>query len=502
MAAVCDAQQGATEPQQQATATIQVQTRLVVLDVVVTDKHGEMRNDLKQEDFTVTEDGTPQRILNFEPPAAHVLPPGLPIHSTAELEERAPQAPVNVVVLDELNTRFEDMAYARYALKKYLTAQPGELQTPTMLIAVSAHRLQVLKDYSQDREAILAALQHHLAAYPWHLDSGTDRIRQLALSLGALEQVAQATAGHPAHKNLLWIGHGFPGITLAGGNMDQSSADGITTAVQQALNMLRDSRITLYTVDPTALSSSVTVRIDADSAFADEGTAAADPFAGDVQFTALAAATGGKSFFSRNDVDREIAESARDGANFYTLTYKPTGGSDAAQPYRRIRIKFRKPHLAASFRDGYYTRNAPAPVLAAKRTAYDIDSATENTMVYTGLSVSAIAKPGAPGVYLIGVPQRELVWADDSDKQITHLKVAAATFNARGKILSRVSEDLTEHRPIANITRRTGLARMEILAPPGAGATRIRFVVLAEGGAIGTVDVMLPERPNDGAQRR
>jgi len=89
--------------------SLQVQSRLVVLDVVVTDRAGAIRDDLKAEDFHISEDGIEQKIVNFEIPSAHIIPAKNPIFSTADLDKRAPQSPVNIVVLDELNTTFQDM---------------------------------------------------------------------------------------------------------------------------------------------------------------------------------------------------------------------------------------------------------------------------------------------------------------------------------------------------------------------------------------------------------
>src|ERR1700738_4788255 len=123
--------------------TINVKARLVTLDIVVTDRTGRLRNDLKGDDFQITEDGVRQTITSFEPPSAHTLPIGRPIESTVGLEHSAPQSPVDIVVLDELNTGFQDMAFARYALKKYLNAQPAQFQAPTILIAVSHEKLIV-----------------------------------------------------------------------------------------------------------------------------------------------------------------------------------------------------------------------------------------------------------------------------------------------------------------------------------------------------------------------
>src|SRR6476469_8945624 len=66
--------------------TLRTNTRLVVVDVVATDSKGQPVSDLKASDFTVLEDGKPQKIsgFNFEHPGAtsaqvlHVnLPPSI-----------------------------------------------------------------------------------------------------------------------------------------------------------------------------------------------------------------------------------------------------------------------------------------------------------------------------------------------------------------------------------------------------------------------------------------
>jgi VWFA-related protein len=486
------AQQPAAQTAPAQTQTLHVTTQLVVLDVVVTAKDSALRTDLRKDDFHVTEDGVPQKILYFEPPSAHHVPAGIAIHSTAELNAQAPQAPVTVVVLDELNTRFEDMGYARYALEKYLNAQPSQLSAPTMLLAVSAERLQVLSDYTQDRAVILNALKKHLANYPWELQRNLNRIRQMVQSLGALEQVAQATAGHPGHKNLLWVGHGFPGVELSNPNIDAAAAQGLKAAVEQAVDMLRDDRMTLYTIDPAALSSTVSQTTDDDSGpLGDIVDPATDPFVGDVNFIALAKATGGKSFFSRNDVDAEIGESARDGLNYYTIAYRPAKQSDATQAYRKIRVTFTQPGLHAGLRDGYYTADSARDNPAVNRATYDIDAAVENTLVYTGLDVHAVARPDTPGDYVVGVPEVQLTWQDEADGQSSRLTIAAADIDAKGKVLRRITNDLTARRPAGPVAAPASeLVRSELKLPLVPGTKRLRIVVRAANGRIGSTDLV------------
>jgi VWFA-related protein len=101
---------------------LKVTAQNVVLDVVVTDRNGHNVQGLTKNDFTVYEDKDEQTIRSFE----EVSPkPGqvVAVNSTAELDKVEPDAPVSILVIDELTSRFEDLAFTRYSIKKYLGEQ-------------------------------------------------------------------------------------------------------------------------------------------------------------------------------------------------------------------------------------------------------------------------------------------------------------------------------------------------------------------------------------------
>jgi VWFA-related protein len=187
-------------PQSPEAPALSITTRLVVLDVVVTDKSGHIVPGLSEKDFTVLEDKRPQTLRSFEGMEQHRLLPGVEIHSTSDLA-KVPESPVTILVLDELNTRFEDMSFARQALEAFLNRQPAVLNQPTTLDVVNNTRFQVLEDYTLDRQALLVALKNHFPEYPWRLmhsgKGGPGTAERLAMSLGSLEQIAEASAGHP-----------------------------------------------------------------------------------------------------------------------------------------------------------------------------------------------------------------------------------------------------------------------------------------------------------------
>jgi VWFA-related protein len=189
--------------------TLQVKAQEIVLDLVVTDSKGEPITGLKRYDFQVFEDNVPQAIDSLIPPVSRMTPRPA-IHSTAELDRMEPDAPVTLIVLDEINTRFQDEAFARYSLKRFLDRQGETLEQPTLLAAVDLNRLTLLSDYTTTKEDLLTALDRHFTVNPWRTEGTSWQVEQFDASFMALLEIADATSGHPGHKSLLWIGRGFP----------------------------------------------------------------------------------------------------------------------------------------------------------------------------------------------------------------------------------------------------------------------------------------------------
>jgi VWFA-related protein len=157
--------------QQPDVPTLNVSSRIVLLDVVVTDKQGRPVTDLKQSDFAVYEDKLPQKISSFEVPSVHELPV---VSSTTELinpddPKSFGQSPVTVLVLDELNTHFEDSSFAVRSVRQYLESRPALLAQPTMLLIVADNRFHMIQNFTQDREALLKALREQSVHYAWKL---------------------------------------------------------------------------------------------------------------------------------------------------------------------------------------------------------------------------------------------------------------------------------------------------------------------------------------------
>jgi len=470
--------------------TITRNVSLVVLDGVVVDAKGNPVTDLKKEEFHITEDDQPQQVRNFEVPGQNTPAPSVTIESTADLDHLAPRAPVNIVLLDEFNTRFEDMAFARYSLKKWLEKQPDKLDTPTMLIAVDLQHFTVLRDYTQNKDEIITALDKHFVAYPWQTHQFAWVAERYATAFLTLRRVAEASVGHFGHKNMIWLGRGFPTLDRSRVSIDDSKH--LQSAVQTTVNELRDARVTLYTIDPAGVMTDPGVYGNAARLFA--------PFGGDPDFGSLARATGGRNLYGRNDVDAEIGTSIRDGSSLYTLTYRPTNPTYDITKFRHIKVTVDRPGLIYITRQGYYPDANPSRPAAdgkiGSRLASELINANNSNMVYDAVRFTVNASPTDENAFTFHIEPRGMSWyfTDGTKPRYTRLIIIGTSFDKKGKELKQTANRLEFKAPMS--APATGHLEIPLKFPftltPDPKAVRARFVVRVESsGRMGTADLTL-----------
>jgi VWFA-related protein len=484
-------------------STLKVTTRIVVLDVVVTSKKGRLIDaPLSKDDFTIYEDRVPQTIRSFEIPSDHAMPAvaaGQAVVNSAADLKKIGDAPVAILVLDELNSKFEDMSYSRQMMIKYLQEQPRVLNQPTVLMIAMNTSFQQVHDYTQDRDALIDVVKHHMPEYPWRMmngGGGPAAVERTAQVLAALQQIAQASSGTAGRKNLIWVGNGFPTADLAGLPPDQ--ADLIEAAIRRCTARMLAARMTMYTINPMAGSNSTIDVVDPenmDQASAMEAPAP-DPFdQGTASFAAMATRTGGIAFMGRNDLNNVIAEGVAKGERYYTMSYSPTNKSEEAQKYRSIRIEMKDKNLRATTRDGYYPETVGDlnplvdKTMDSKQVTanlrLDLSSALTSTISYNGLAVTA--EKSAGGMYTVKVGEQGIGWSDPGPDGSQHEEatVAVAWYDARGKVLGHVARELTCPRG----TTGAG-ATFQLPVTVSGNPVRLRVVVRdATNGKMGTVDL-------------
>jgi len=477
--------------------TLHVTTREVVLDIVVTDKRGNFVDGLKKDDFTVLEDKVQQRVVYFQPPSSHTIPPDTSeVRSTADLRNIG-NAPVTILVLDELNTAFADMAFARGALEKWLRRQPAKLQQPTVLLVASDEKFALLHDYTQDRDALLSVLEKHFPSYPYRMSKGgsigPDAGARMAMSLGSLMQIAEASGGTPGRKNIIWIGVGFPALMLD--DVSGTKEEEITQAAVRTIEVMLKARATLNVIDPTEMSDhSIDMNNPENLSLGTLQSLQAPTSAtqsGYLNFNTFAPATGGILYAGRNDVDRQIEQAINNGANYYTISYSPANKNENDAQFRNISVLMRDPRLTATTRTGYYPEartnsNAiPAPP-STHDLAFDLVSAALSSVVYNGLRIEGVASPNG---FKLTIPLADLqTHRSNNGQDIVEVTVMQVCFDAKNKVLSHQAFELSSIISADNLRQ-----RQVVFAVPGekvpAGTKHIRFVVRdAVNEKIGTFD--------------
>jgi VWFA-related protein len=347
---VAFAQQSASPSADSGQPVVKVATRLVVLSVVVTDKTGNPITGLTKDDFRILENDQPQAIASFEPAAEFASSAAPEPAATPALPDvNAP--PQAALVLDQLNTKSEDLMFAAEEIRAFLRAQPPHLSQPTSLYSLTKRGLELLATPTQDRDSLLAVFKKSIVELPPHtlesggVQGGADR---LLAALLALDEMALSSAHQKGRKNIIWIGNGIP--ILSAGGVDLSNRARFLDWVHYTVNWLQESQTTVYTVDPRGLEvAPETLALDFGSAIVPQTGLTLS----DLVFESLAPESGGAIFRRRNDVDVAIATALRDGFSSYTLSYYPRNNKwDSA--FRSIRVVVNGTGLTARTQRGYY----------------------------------------------------------------------------------------------------------------------------------------------------
>jgi VWFA-related protein len=398
--------------------TIRTYSNLVVIDVVVTDSQGNPVRGLKGSDFTLTEDKQPQTVRHFEEHSASPesriqiapdpkLPPGLFTNKSA-----APaNGPVNVLLLDYLNTPYQSQPFARKQLIEYLDKAPAG--TRIAVFALTNH-LVMLQGFTSDMDALKKALTSKkdapqasdllndngtvgntvlsdaLAADISNpavsgmitqqmvddvnrfqaLDSSFQQQVRAEITLTGFDTLARYLVGIPGRKNVIWFSGGFPLNVLPNVNEADptDSVERNDEEIRKTDNLLTHAQVAVYPVDARGVMSDPTFDVsntsvtsinpnDPGAASTAASAASADATESVVQehlsMEAMAEDTGGHAFYNSNGLAQSVAKAIDIGSNYYTLTYSPTN-AQWDERFRAIKIKVDQPNVKLSYREGYY----------------------------------------------------------------------------------------------------------------------------------------------------
>jgi len=297
-----------------STTVIRATTRLVQVDVVVTDSSGHPAKDrLTEKDFTILEDGKPQKVSyfsfqQFEAQEKRQLPQLPPHVVTNRPEYRRSVGPPIILLLDGINTPVENQMVVRQQMLKFL----ADHFDPHMRIAVFllGNELTVLQDFTSDPALLTAAMQKYrsqasaagrlagtdvqlqaptfdgpnlppqapaqsgagsgldsngrslmnigyaLARFEKETNASTMEMR-VAHTADALSSIARYLAGFPGRKVVIWFSASFPLNLSVVDAEDFDVYRSYADRVRATTNQLSDAQVAIYTVDARGLTGNV-----------------------------------------------------------------------------------------------------------------------------------------------------------------------------------------------------------------------------------------------------
>ncbi|MGE5325261.1 MAG: VWA domain-containing protein [Actinomycetota bacterium] len=361
----------------QSQDTLKRATRLVVVDVVATDSKGHPVTDLKAEDFTVLENGTPQKISDFSFHESHQPQPAVAPHLPPNVISNAPlfkPGVLDVILFDSVNGDFSSQAYAKDQLARFFAT--ATLNRPVALFALE-NQVKLLHDFTTDSAALKAAIEkYRQTAQGGNTESFESREspfttkgnyhtneRNIETTLNQLNVLAKILAGYPGRKNLIWLSESFPvdlypeavvksGINISDygvdGNGRPARADPDTFANMVTGGAYKNFAALVKKVAESMMSAQVAVYpVDA------AGVGKNDHLASLHTANDLAESTGGRAFHGTNNLAGSMQASIDDGSAYYTLEYYPENKKWDGQ-FRVIQVKASRAGTSLRHRLGYY----------------------------------------------------------------------------------------------------------------------------------------------------
>jgi VWFA-related protein len=165
---------------------IKVTSNLVSVDVTVKDKKGKAITDLKPEDFTVSENGVPQKIEFFDSTLTSASGAGKPANVIVTTQPQPPtptDLPRNIIalVLDGQSTELANLKHVREGIVKYIRERTSDSDS-VALFSISGG-LQLLQPFTQDKARLIAAVEK---AYDSSTVSKTSEARELSENISSI----------------------------------------------------------------------------------------------------------------------------------------------------------------------------------------------------------------------------------------------------------------------------------------------------------------------------
>jgi VWFA-related protein len=364
---------------------LKVNTDLVLTNVVVRSKKtGEIVRGLTQNDFTILENGKPQKIASFDFQSVDQAQPlneatisgqgpllqgksTVTVATEAELRNHR----LIVIFFDLTSMQVEDLDRAAEAAKNYVNKQ----MQPADLVAIASlgTSLTVDQDFTTNKQALLNTINRYTGAEGQGFAQGSNGSTSNTVEDGsgytpdeteyndinndrelfALRALARSLEKINQKKSLLY----FSGGLTKDGIENQAS-------LRAAINSSVKANLSIYSVDTRGLQAisplgdATTGSLRGTSAFNGAGVQGNSDanFNSQETLATLSSDTGGKAFFDSNDFAPAFQKVQQDTSAYYAIGFHSSNTARDGR-FRKLTIKVNRSDVKLEYRPGYY---APA----------------------------------------------------------------------------------------------------------------------------------------------
>jgi VWFA-related protein len=520
--------------QQSQAPTFRSKIEIVQLDISVLDKHRQPVRDLTEKDFTILEDGKPQRIVGFStfdvddaaPPATGWMRDVPPDITTNDLK---PESRLFVIVMDD--AMIPQDPFSLKASKEIAKNIIDKLSPEDLTAIVFTGDNRKTQDFTKDKTKLLAALDKFnpgLNGYRFASDSppcppatpcpapvDTD-VWFYQSSVRTLENVADYLVAVPnRRKSLFWVSPGVPVgvcepikgepntplVTPPPCVWNKDWVIDLNHRTDEVFRKAQRANVTFYPIDPMGLGgirNYLTMRVGQTAAIFN--TALIQDY-----LVAAAANTGGRAVMNINEFGPEIAEIFEENKSYYLIAFEPSNPKDDGT-LRKLSVKVNRPDVDVRTRSGYY---APEPEKPNKKLAAMTPETAALAKSMRGIlpnagmpmraSAAAFAVPGqrlATVTVVLGV--RQPVPASAANGRVTETtELLTSAFTPEGD-----ARGTQRHTAKVQIRKGAdGEAAYEVLSRIDLPAGRYQLRLAAHSSSAGKdgsvfVDVIVPDYSN------
>jgi VWFA-related protein len=372
---------------QQEDYTFRVQSELVLVNVTVRDKNGNLVRNLKPSDFTILEDNKSQKVVSFDvenmdavatqdlaqtkalpgSPSAQATPTGASRNGQDQFKDRR----LIVLFFDLSAMEPDEIDHAVTAAEHYVDTQ----MMPADLVSIVSlgSSLLVNQDFTADHDLLKKQIQAFGSGsgqgyeegttgstegtpdtgQPFTVDDTEYNIFNTDRRLEALRSVAEKLSHLQQKKSLIYFSSG----------MDRTGIEN-QAELRAATNAAVRSNMAIYTMDLRGLQALVAggeaqnASLRGTSAYSGQSmiNALNSNFTTQETLVTLASDTGGRAFLDSNDFSQVFKGVQQDTSTYYLLGYHSTNQARDGR-YRHIVVKVNVPGVKLDYRRGYY---APA----------------------------------------------------------------------------------------------------------------------------------------------